>query len=62
MLKADGADKLIPFLIERKPQEAALKDAQLFREIFVGEYLKMYEALTAYTEFFYPLMFPPRCL
>lgn len=59
MLKADGADKLIPFLIERKPQEAALKDAQLFREIFVGEYLKMYEALTAYTEFFYPLMFPP---
>ena len=59
MLEADGADKLIPFVIDRKPQDVGLKDVQVFRQILGGEYLKMYEALTAHTAFFYPLMFPP---
>ena len=58
-LEAEGPAKLIPFLIDRKPQDAGLKDVPLFRENLAGEYLKMYEALTAHTSFFYPMMFPP---
>lgn len=59
MLEADGTDRLVPFLIDQKPADAALTDVQLFRDVLGGEYLKMYEALTAHAEFFYPLMFPP---
>jgi tripartite-type tricarboxylate transporter receptor subunit TctC len=59
ILHANGVEKLIPFLIDRKPQDGELKDIQVFREVLGGEHLKMYEALTAHTEFFYPLIFPP---
>jgi len=60
MLKAEGGDKLIPFIIHGKVEDPEVKDAVQFTKVIKGaENLAAFKAWVNQYEFQRPLMVPP---
>ncbi|HWO41435.1 MAG TPA: tripartite tricarboxylate transporter substrate-binding protein [Candidatus Eisenbacteria bacterium] len=60
MLNAKGKDRLIPFMIHRRWDEAYVKDLPLIPELIKGEDKRAtYRAWAAHLEFFRPFTLPP---